>query len=235
MGELQPVNIIDRQMVGERPDTNSSFIFPFRATCDFENEGWGCSFDEVFYTLQAARWASEHHEHFKTYQQRRYNYLSIAEKIWVELDSVIDDIKAGFESDKAKDVAIGRASGLAFAIVAACHPYYDDERAVSKEANRRWKMRNSQLEWAPTLGFKYSPPPIGIPQINTVETVGRENPVHVQTRRRGQTPAEAAAAKLKPADRESIKRGIESGMFQPEDLAKVYGTTKDVVLFIAQA
>lgn len=239
------MSIIDRQLVGERPDTGAGFVFPIRATCDFENDGWGCSFDEVFYTRKAAQWAAENHEHFKTYQQRRYNYLSIAEFYWIELDGVTDKLKefaANFptgptdvENGKEFFKLQGRASGLAFAIVRACTPYYADERAVSVEANRRWKMRNGQLDWAPTLGFKYSPPPAGRRELQSVQDIGHESPVRVNTKRTAVDPREAKAAKLKASDRDAIKRGLESGMFKAADLAKVYGVTEDIVLFVASA
>jgi len=234
------VTIIDRQLVGERPDNGAGFVFPYRVTCDFENEGWGCSFDEVFYTLSSATWAEGHHEHFKTYQQRRYNFLSIAEQYWIELDSVIDKLKEPIQGDPSdvtweqREEALvlkGRASGLAFAIMRACTPYYDTEKDVSIEANRRWKMRNGQLDWAPTLGFKYSPPPAGRREQPLALP---DEPVRVQTRKRTQTAGEAAAAKLSPATRDAIKKGIASGMFQPADLAKVYNTTVEVVSVIAQ-
>lgn len=235
--------VIDRQLVGERPDADGKYIFPFRVVCEFENEGWGCSFDEVAYDMQSAAWMHDHHEHFKTYQTRRYNYLSIADFYWVELDGVIDQLKLcpnpdpddlGFEEYVRQLKLQGRATGLAFAIVKACTPYYADERAVSVEANRRWKMRNGQLEWAPTLGFKYSPPPVGRREVNSIlQGAGVDEPVRVNTKRKD--PREAKAAKLKPADRDAIKRGLESGMFKAADLAKVYGTTEDVVLYVAKA
>jgi hypothetical protein len=235
------VSIIDRQLVGERPDTDGNkFIFPFRVTCEFENDGWGCSFDEVAYDMTSAAWDARPSRALQDLPAARYNYLSLAEKIWVELDSTIDEIKnypnpdpddIGHE-DYAKALKLqGRATGLAFATMVACTPYYDSENAVLKEANRRWKMRNGQMEWAPTLGFKYSPPPAGRREVATVG--GPDEPVRVNTKRAD--PREAKAAKLKQSDREAIKRGLESGMFKAADLAKVYGTTEDVVLFVAKA
>lgn len=220
------------ERVGERDTSDVGLIFPWRTVCDHQNEGWGCSWREVFYTEVAAKWAEGHHEHFKTYQERRYNYLSIAERYWIELDSVIDDIKAGFETGKAKDVAIGRATGLAFALVHACQPYYTDERAISREANKRWKIRNQQQDWEPTPGFKYDPP---IPGANArIVTSGPDEPVRVNTRARGESATESAAKKLKAADQDAIKRGMGSGMFKAEDLAKVYGTTSAVVEYLAK-
>lgn len=229
------------ERVGERDTNDNGLIFPWRATCDFENDGWGCSWRNVFYTKEAAVWAEAHHEHFKTYQERRYNYLSIAERYWVELDSVIDQLKAVATPDPddigpeeyAKYLKTqGRATGLAFALVHACQPYYADERAVSIEANRRWKMRNQQMDWEPTPGFKYDPP---IPGANArIVVAGPDEPVRVNTRRQGEHPAAAAAKKLKPADQEAIKRGMGSGMFKADDLAKVYGTTTSVVEYLAK-
>lgn len=223
------------ERVGERDTNDNGLIFPFRATCDFENDGWGCSWRNVFYTKEAAEWAVDHHEHFKTYQERRYNYLSIAERYWVELDTVIDQIKEidSLGQDVPDLVKLrGRAGGLAFALVHACQPYYADEKAVSIEANKRWKIRNQQADWEPTPGFKYDPP---IPGANArIVTAGPDEPVRVNTRRQGEHPAAAAAKKLKSADQEAIKRGMGSGMFKADDLAKVYGTTTSVVEYLAK-
>jgi hypothetical protein len=212
------VTVIER--IGERPDADGKFFFPWRADCQFENDGWGCSWRNVFYTKEAATWGEATHQHFKTYQEGRYNYLSIAERYWIELDSVIDQIKElGIDPGNPNTFKIqGRATGLAFALVHACQPYYADETAVLKESNKRWKIRNQQMDWEPTPGFKYDPP---IPGANArILASGPDEPVRVNTRARGEHPAAAAAKKLKPADQEAIKRGMGSGMFKADDLAQ---------------
>lgn len=230
--------VIDRQMVGERPDSDGKFYLPFRAVCEADNDGWKCSFDEVFHTRRAAEYALETHEHFRTYQQRRYNYLSLAEKIWLELDAVIDQIK---ELNGNEEVPLekmsnlqGRASGLAFGVMTACIPYYESERAVAIEANRRWKMRQGQLEWAPTLGFKYSPPPLGRREAG-ITTGGVDEPVAVPRSRASNSPEAEAKKKLKPQDWASIKQGIGAGMFKAADLARVYGVSEACIEFVAKS
>lgn len=228
--------VIDRQAVGERPDSQGRYLLPFRAVCEADNDGWKCSFDEVLHTQLAAEHALATHEHFRTYQQRRYNYLSLAELIWLELDRVIDEIKA---LDAADEVALskmsnlqGRASGLAFGVMTACQPYYETERSVAVEANRRWKMRNGQLEWAPTLGFKYSPPPLGRREVAL--TTGTDEPVAVPRSRPSNSPA-AEAAKLPPTTQTAIKTAMLAGMFKAADLAKTYGVSTAAIEHIAKS
>jgi hypothetical protein len=224
------VSVTERTVeTGWRYDTtDGKFLLPWFADCQHvDEEGWDCSWTEVFRTREAAEHAERTHQHFKTYQIRRYNYLSIAEKIWLELDSVIDQIKS-FEGRVQGDATLaslrGRAGGLAFGLVQACHPYYADERSVSVEANRRWKMRNGQLDFEQTLGFKYSPPIPGKPQVGVTT---HTDPVPV-TKRRDEL------AKLKPADIVAIKQGIGSGMFKAADLAGVYGVSAATIEKAAQ-
>lgn len=228
---------------GDRYDLDSKFIFPWRATCEHPNDGWTCSFREVSYTQEAAEWAATHHQHFKTYQESRYNYLSIAEKIWIELDRVINEIKNPSHQIVIDGVVQpnlklqGRATGLAFAIVQACQPYYADERAVSIMANKRWKMRNGQLDFENTPGFKYDPP---IPGARQAPTSGPDDPIRVNQTRRA-TPsntggsAEAQAKKLKPADQDAIKRAMAAGMFRAEDLARPYNTTVEAINWLCKS
>jgi hypothetical protein len=134
--------VIDRQAVGERSDSDGRYLLPFRGVCEDDNNGWKCSFDEVFHTAEAAQWALESHEHFRTYQERRYNYLSLAELIWLELDGVIDQIKA---LDANDEVALskmsnlqGRASGLAFGVMTACKPYYGARLRSPQSISPSW-------------------------------------------------------------------------------------------------
>jgi hypothetical protein len=234
------VTVYDRVAANERADTSDgATLFPWRADCQFANEGWGCSWHEVFYTKEAAEWAEGHHEHFKTYQQSRYNYMSIAERYWVELDSVMDQLfeedggKSPLTAEEHKERFIklqGRASGLAFALVHACQPYYTDEKAIAREAKKRWKIRNQQIDWEPTPGFKYDPPIPGAAPRSGLG--GPDDPVRVNTARVPGKPA--GVEKLKPAELTAIKQGMGSGMFKAIDLAKVYGTTVSVVEYVAK-
>lgn len=216
-------------------------VFPWRAD---HSEHPGCSFHGVFYTEQAAQHALATHECPTPFTGWGYKFMGIAEMLWVELDRVTDQIIEWKDVDPSMNAAVaksqGRATGLAFALVKICHPYYDDEKAVSKEALARWKMRNGQMDYRHTPGFKYDPPIPGTPRYKT-EHLGSPDgvtpatytsdhnaesaPAPVSGRRR------RAAAKpvkvLTPLEVETIRKAGTA--FPVKDLASMYGVTEDAI------
>lgn len=87
---------------------------------------------------------------------------SIVEQLWDRLDEMIDQIKSlDTMRDPEMPVYQGAAKGLAFAIQLMCQPYYAEEKDVARQALRRWRMRQGDIEWEPTPGYKYNPPPAG--------------------------------------------------------------------------
>ncbi len=137
---------------------------------------------------------------------------SIAEKLWDRLDEVTAFLMQDKESgDYAMLIYKGEARGLAQALVLMCQPYYADERAVSKQALKRWKMKAGEIEHEPTPGYAYNPPPTG-----TVyrQPVAKARPVVAKQ----SNPALSAAA-LKQA------RVAVNGGLPKEAVAKVYKVT----------
>lgn len=87
---------------------------------------------------------------------------SIAEQLWDRMDEVMDFIYSmDTMRDPELDVYKGEGRGLAFALKLMCQPYFPDEKAVTREAVRRYKMRQGDIEWEPTPGYNYNPPPAG--------------------------------------------------------------------------
>lgn len=87
---------------------------------------------------------------------------SAIEKLWDELDEVIEKIKFADENDDGSYAAAvpdlrGQARGLAFAIAVFTPQYYRDRDDVLRQANRRWKMGKNQIPWEPTPGYNIYP------------------------------------------------------------------------------
>ncbi len=228
-------SVYNRQTARERPDTDGAFILPWRAICHDDpahRSPIECQFQEVFYTEDAAKHALATHQHPLIYDPpRRYGYLSIAEKYWLELDKVVDGILGweGSQEDRDFIKLQGRASGLAFAIVGACTPYYPDETAVSKQSLTRWKQRKGHVDWEPTPGFKYDPPIPGVRDSST--RIDASAPTYKNTE------LQKAIGKLGTAKVGQIKQAMNStpAMFTAAQLAPVYGVTPEIIEAIAKS
>jgi hypothetical protein len=221
------VTVTNRLENRERPDasltdTDNGFFFEWRAECDADD----CKFREVAYTKEHAEWMVRSHPCPMKYDPpRRYSFLSIAEFYWVELDGTVDEILGwkGSQEDREFIKLQGRASGLAYAVMKACQPYYPDEMSVSKESLKRWKIRKGHLDWEPTPGFKYDPPIPGMTQATQYGGPDAKAPTYNRTK------IDRAISQLGTKKVGDIKRALEQGMFPAKDLARVYSIPIDVV------
>lgn len=214
---------------------NFGLIFPWRA---IHEDAYPCHFSGVFYTQVEAEHALATHI-CPTPARKQYLGMSIAEQYWVELDRVVDELKAN-DGDSTPTIwqLKGRATGLAFALLKACSPYYDagGERAVSVAANKRWKMRNGQMDWEPTAGFKYDPP---VPGTNPRTVSQEEMATYTQPHNRGSAPVAPTSGRRRRAtatpvekqltdiEKETIRKA--GGVFPIADLAKMYGVTEATI------
>lgn len=144
--------------------------------------------------------------------------LAEIEKLWREIDDVVDCIKAK-ESYRGLDTAgmNGYVKGLAFSVVMKDKTLWPDIRAVSVQAMKRWKIRNKLIPWEATptrhendfssLGVKGGWKP-----------VGGSAPVQ---------PAKKAApvskiVSLSPEQTAAIRAAHASSMFTADELASMY-------------
>lgn len=206
--------------------TGGGQLFPWRVVCDADD----CQYSGVHYTEEQAAWAIKTHPcpYLPQAADRQVKYMSIAERLWVELDRVVDEIMEAPNSPNAESLK-GRATGLACALVHMCQPYYPDERSISAEASKRWKIRNKRMDWEPTPGFKYDPPipgmaPRGTATYNNTSAAPKVDAVA------------AGVKKLKAGAAEQIRHALSTTppMFSKEDLARVYGTTVSVIEAVAK-
>lgn len=90
----------------------------------------------------------------KSKPARRHNAVSgIYEKLWDRMDEVVQALK---DPDTAEDTKVGhrgQAVGLAYAIQLMNPVDFRDAVSVSREAIRRYKIQQGQLEYSPTPGY----------------------------------------------------------------------------------
>jgi len=137
---------------------------------------------------------------------------SVSEKIWEELDAIIAAIKIHDPMRTEIDMfrLQGKAQGIAFSLAKLQFNYYPDEQAVLRQAQRRWKMDQKLIEWEPTLGYKYNPPPPG--------TLAKNSPApKSSTARKPATPR----SRLSPERQQAIINGRAGGMTD-EDMASIF-------------
>ena len=141
---------------------------------------------------------------------------SILEKIWDDLDTVIDSIKGTSKTDIFDPLIEekARANALAGVLVLMCQPYYETSQDILRQANRRWKMRTGQMDFEPTPGYKYNPQPAG------TKYVTERTPPPKAARTTRQTES-----KLNEKQMRDIKAAAELGL-TVQELSEMYKVTQ---------
>lgn len=219
-------------------DRDGKLVLAWRAD---HSEGIACAFRGVFYTEEAARHAVSTHT-CEPFTGWGYKFMGIAELLWVELDRVVDEIKGTREafSDEQLHKLQGRAQGVAYALVLVCKPYYEDEKAISQEAAARWKMRNGQMDYRHTPGFKYDPPIPGTPRYKQ-EYIGTTDGVtpatYTQEHNKATQPVATSGRRRRAAVKtEKVLTEVEKGAirkvggtFPVKDLAGMYDVSEATI------
>lgn len=147
--------------------------------------------------------------------------LAEIEKLWREIDDVVDAIKSGEPLRGMNGAGLaGYVKGLAFSVVMKDKDLWPDIKAVSQQAGRRWKMRNGALPFEPTpTRFENDFSSLG-QQGGWKKDPNAAQPVSAP-------PKKTAPKKVNlPADTvNAIKSAHGSGMFTAEELAPAYGIT----------
>lgn len=151
--------------------------------------------------------------------------LAEIEKLWREIDDVVDAIKDGvpYRSMTSEEMR-GYVRGLAFSIVMKDKDFWPDIKSVSQQAGRRWKMRKGQLphEATPTR------------HENNFSSLGQQGGWRKDKTQPAAAPAKstpprkrAAPAKaLPPETAKAVKSAATSGMFTVAEVADIYKVTE---------
>jgi len=137
---------------------------------------------------------------------------SLAEKMWDRLDELVDQVKGNPGNDEAELKA--RANEMASVVLLMCLPHYKSAREVLVEAQKRWRIRQKEIPFEPTPGYKYNPPPPGTPYRPAAAT-------------KKDVPKKEVPKfpRVDPKNVHAIK-AMHSAGFSLTDLANVYGLTE---------
>lgn len=147
---------------------------------------------------------------------------AVLAELWWRLDETIDLIRSGAPDAHADIEAKSRANTLADTLSLIMSPFYPDAQSVLAESMTRWKARQAgeQREspglaesiWDPLSRFDGTP-------------YSRDNEARV----RGGSPGKAEPAVLDTAKQGFIKLQLDTGAFKPEELAKMFGVSVEVI------
>lgn len=152
--------------------------------------------------------------------------LAEIEKLWREIDDVMDALKAGepYRKMEGKELQ-AYVKGIAFSIVMKDTPLWPTIKDVAAQALKRWKMRQGEIpfEATPTThANNYSS--IGTP--GGWMPTNKPAPAKTAPIKRAAPRKAAPAAPALPADKiRDIKAARASTMFSDEDIAVMYGVT----------
>jgi len=83
---------------------------------------------------------------------------TLVQKMWDEADDALDAYKFGQEyKGMTGDTLMGFVKGIAEVLTFCTVPCYKVTEDVLRELNRRWKMRDGQISFAPTPSYSYHP------------------------------------------------------------------------------
>lgn len=167
---------------------------------------------------------------------------SLAEKTWDELDSKFELLMMSKEGDR-KDIEhyTGWCRALAWTLQKMCSPYYATVEDVTRQAVKRRQMRLGEVEWEPTPGYAYNPPPVGSTAYQKLNTNGGE-PMPAAAKKSAPRQPRQPSQPTKPVlsdpvlsdpvlsdkDKQAIESGLQMGM-SPEELARILNIPVDTV------
>lgn len=198
----------------------------------FERLTWRCDKPNCWYTCTPRNAGSvdemkKQHESACPTAPRRESLpsgLAEIEKLWREVDDVMDALKAGesYRDMEGKELQ-AFVKGLAFSIVMKDKELWPTIKDVAAQALKRWKMRQGQIPFESTPSRHE----------NNFSSLGSRGGWQATSGVTPSTPARKAAvaraakaAPTLPADKvKAIKSAKASGMFSDEDISTMYGVT----------
>ena len=160
---------------------------------------------------------------------------TLVQNMWDEADSALDAFKAGKKFKGIDPSALpsyvrGIAECLTFCTV-PCYKVTDD---VLRELNRRWKMRQGEIPFAPTPSYNYNPH-LDAARAKSMSEETKAAKIKAPAKKTVQPKATKPEPEkqLSSAERDVIRASFHQGLFTTDDIAKLYGITPERVLAIA--
>jgi hypothetical protein len=168
---------------------------------------------------------------------------TVIQKLWDELDEVIDSIKTAMRFNKPSmleeaELDKARAKGLALALALLSTPWFRSTEDILRQANKRWLMRQGEIPWEQTPGYNFYPAaPLAFAVTAEPTPVKKRQPVSkvVKSTKGVPTPAAPPVREFTAGERNMIREAVH-GATNPlttADLAKMYGVTEERIRTIA--
>lgn len=169
---------------------------------------------------------------------------SLMERMWDESDDALDAYKAGTDYLSMEgNLLRGYIHGIAECISFCGTPYFRIVEDVLRQMQRRWRMRQGEIPFSPTPGYRFNPRPSSsnFPAHQAVEDHHEPNspavvgPVVEPSRSRKTAPKEVSTQTrdFASAEVEMISTAYHSGTSTAEDLAKMFGVSAGRIVSVA--
>lgn len=156
------------------------------------------------------------------------NGKTVVQKLWDELDSLMDQIKQ--EEGPGALALQNQARGIALALALLSVPWFRSKDDILRQANKRWRMRQSEIPWEATPGYNcYPAAPLAYVQASEPK---------VQPAKRAPLKV-VKAAKVPSArdftveERAFIRDSVHGETVAVETLAVMYGVSEERIRSIA--
>lgn len=171
---------------------------------------------------------------------------SLIERMWDETDDALDAYKKGEEYlAMSGDLLRGYIHGIAECITFCSTPYFKIVEDVLRQMQRRWRMRQGEIPYSPTPGYRFNPRPdsTSFPVNQSIEDhhVPGAQPVVVRTGVEPQRKTSKSSAKtaqptgrsFTESERTYIRTLVHEEGVDPEQIAKMYNVGVDRITSIA--
>lgn len=157
---------------------------------------------------------------------------TVIQKMWDELDYVINVIKS--DETPEEDKAAWKRSAEAFALCIAfvSIPYFRSRVDILKQANKRWRIRQGEIPWEATPGYNYYP--LATLAYAKPEPEVKRTPLKAsKPAKKVDAPVVVKVRDFSVAERTMIQDGIHKQGMRAEDLASMFGVSVDRIKTIA--
>lgn len=158
---------------------------------------------------------------------------TLVQKMWDEADDALDAFKAGKKFKNMDASALpSYVRGIAECLTFCTVPCYKVIEDVLRELNRRWKMRQGEIPFAPTPSYNYNP---HLDEVRA-KTIATETKLVKPARTpisKIAKPAAIEEVELSSAERDVIRETYHRGVIPAEKIAELYGITSERVIRIA--
>lgn len=160
---------------------------------------------------------------------------TLVQKMWDEADDALDAYKEGKKFKGMDPAALpSYIRGIAEVLTFCTVPCYKVTEDVLRELNRRWKMREGEIPFAPTPSYTYNPH-LDVARSKAMTSEVKE--VKPKSTRASinkvAKPVAPKIVELTSEQRSIIRRSYHEGILDAQQIADMFQITVERVVFIA--